>query len=157
MGKLDNLIDFTENHIKDRYLIISMLKYEDSLMLGDTARHIYNSGTFELFNNLETMYVLHRLTLNHFNFSSDDKSVDNYRKIFSYYFRSPDDYDFGVINSVAYMRENRCIFYKEEKLNRGDVIPNVDLFQLDGKTQVKLYDMINKEDNLTFIGAFSNS
>lgn len=157
MGKLDNLIDFTENHIKDRYLIISMLQYEDSLLLGETAQNIYNSGAFELFNNLETMYVLHRLTLNHFKFNSDDKSLDNYRKIFKYYFKSPDDYDFGVINSVAYMRENRCVFYKEPQLNKGDMIPNIDLFQLDGKSKVKLHEIINKEDYLTFIGAFSNS
>lgn len=157
MGKTDNLIDFTEDHIKDRNLIISMLKYEDSLILGEVADYVFKSGVFELFNNLETTFIFHRMTLNKFNFNSDDESVKNYRKIFKYYYNGPTDYDVEVINSVAYMRENRCVFYTEEKLNKGDNLPNIELFKLDGKTKVKLYDEINKDDNLTFIGAFSNS
>jgi hypothetical protein len=157
MGKIDNLVDFTKEHIKNRDLIISMLKYEDSIILGKVADKIFKSGVFELFNNLETTFIFHRLTLNKFNFNSDDNSISNYRQIFKYYFKSPTDYDKEVINSVSYMRENRCIFFTEDKLNKDDIIPDVELFHLNGHTKVKLHEMINKEDNLTFIGAFSNS
>lgn len=156
MGKINDLISFTEKHIKNKELIINMLKYEDSLILGDTGKKIFDSNVFEKYN-LETVYIFHRLTLNYFNFESDDDSVENYRKIFSYYYKNPKEYDKDVINSVAYMRENRCVFFTSEKLNVGDTYPDCQLFEIDGKTKVSIYDKINKDDEFTIIGAFSNS
>ena len=156
MGKLTNLISFTDKHIENKELVINMLKYEDSLILGDTGKKIFKSNVFEKYN-LETVYIFHRLTLNNFNFESTDDSVENYRKIFSHYYKSPSDYDKDVINSVAYMRENRCVFFTSVKLNIGDIYPDCKLFELDGKTKVSIYDKINKDDEFTIIGAFSNS
>ncbi len=157
MGKVSNLVNFTQKDIENRKLIIQILKYEDSLILGSVGDNIFKSNAFELFTDLETTYIFHRLTLNYFNFESDDESVENYRKIFSHYYKSPTDYDKEVIESVAYMRENRCVFYTSEKLNIGDTFPDSELYELDGKTKVSIYNKINKEDNYTIIGAFSNS
>ena len=68
MGKIDNLVDFTKEHIKNRDLIISMLKYEDSIILGKVADKIFKSGVFELFNNLETTFIWTGSLLAYINF-----------------------------------------------------------------------------------------
>ncbi len=157
MGKISNLNPFLEEYIQNKELILKMLKYEDSLILGDIGKQIFENDTYELFSNLETTYIFHRLTLNEFQFSSDDIDVINYRKIFSYYYKSPTEYDNDIINSVAYMRENKCIYYKEPELEKNNSIPDIELYKLDGITKTTLYKEINKDDKYTIIGAFSNS
>lgn len=157
MGKINKLKPFLQEHIQDKSLILEMLKYENSLILGETGKEIFNNESYILFSDLETTYIFHRLTLNHFMFNSNDSDVENYRKIFGYYYKSPTDYDGDIMSSVVYMRENRCIYYKEPRLEKEDYIPNIELYKLDGETKTNLYDQINKNNNYTIIGAFSNS
>jgi hypothetical protein len=80
----------------------------------------------------------------------------NYRKIFSRYYKSPFDYDEDVINCVSYMRENKCVFYKGKDFNIGDIFDNVSVLTIN-KEKINILDKINKEDNYTLIGGFSNS
>ncbi len=157
MGLLSNLKPFSEENIQNKDLILNMLKYEDSIILGNVSKEIFNNDSYELFSSLETTYIFHRLALNKFGFSSNDSDVANYRKIFGYYYKSPDEYDHDIMNSVAYMRENRCVYYTEPKLEKGDYLPDIELYELDGKTKINLHDKINRNNNYTIIGAFSNS
>jgi hypothetical protein len=54
------------------------------------------------------------------------------------------------------MRENKCVFYKGKDYNIGDNFDNVSVLSTN-KDKVNILDKINKEDNYTLIGAFSNS
>jgi hypothetical protein len=152
-----NVFSFTEEHCMDRNLIIKMLKHEDEIIHGDVGKSIYANESYEHFSTLESMYVIHRIVLNTFGFKTTDTDVQNYRKIFSKYYKSPTDYDEEVLSSVTYMRENKCVYYKGKDYNIGDTFENVELYDTNGTTKVNITDMINKEDNYTFIGAFSNS
>jgi oligoribonuclease NrnB/cAMP/cGMP phosphodiesterase (DHH superfamily) len=153
----DNILKkFTTDNIKNKELVIQMLEYEDSIIKGDIGKSIYEDSSFEHFSSLEPMYVIHRIVLNNFNFQTDDDDIDNYRKIFAYYYKSPVDYDKDVINSVAYMRENKCVFYTNKDFNIHDTFENIEMYNLN-KNKINLFDKINKEDNYTLIGAFSNS
>jgi len=152
----DTNIHFTEEHINNKKLVVQMLKYEDSIILGDEGKSIYQDETYDHFTTLEAKDTFNRIALNHFNFKTTDDDVINYRKIFLNYYRSPFDYDADVINSVAYMRENRCVFYKGRDYNINDTFEDVSILTT-SKTSVNLLDKINKEDNFTFIGSFSTS
>ena len=152
-----NLIHFTESHIKNRDLIIKMLKYEDTIIHSDFGKNIYEDSTHELFSSLETMYVMHRITLNAFSFKTTDNDIINYRKIFSYYYKSPYEYDKEVLDCVTYMRENKCVYYTNKDFKINDKFEDVNVYDIDGKTKISLFDKINKNDNYTIVGAFSNS
>lgn len=152
-----NVNSFTEDHCMNRNLIIHMLKYEDEIIHGNVGKSIYANESYEHFTTLESMYVIHRIVLNAFGFKTTDADVQNYRKIFSKYYKSPTDYDEEVLSSVTYMRENKCVYYKGKDYNIGDTFENVQLYNTNGTIKVNIVDMINKEDNYTFIGAFSNS
>ena len=154
--KCHSLNKFTKEHVANKILVITMLQYEDSIIKGDIGKSIYEDTSFEHFSSLEPMYVIHRIVLNNFNFETDEDDVNNYRKIFAHYYKSPTDYDEEVINSVAYMRENKCVFYTNKDFNIQDTFENIYLHDLN-KNKVSLFDKINKEDNYTLIGAFSNS
>jgi hypothetical protein len=148
---------FTEENIRNRKLILEMLKYEDSIILGEVGRSLYDDDSYEHFSSLDTMYAIHRMTLNTFGFKTTEEDVNNYRKIFSYYYKSPTEYDKEVLDSVAYMRENKCVYYKEKNFKVGDVYEDVSVYDLTGKNKVSIFDKINPEDKYTFIGAYSNS
>ncbi len=148
---------FTLDDIKNRKLILSMLKYEDSIIHGDLGKQIYNNDSYEHFTSLEAMLSIHRIVLNHYNFSTTDSDIANYRKIFSYYYNSPESYDKEIINAVTYMRENKCVFYKGPDFNVGSKFENVEVSDLSGNP-VQLIDKLkNSKDDYTFIGGFSNS
>jgi hypothetical protein len=100
---------------------------------------------------------MHRITLNAFGFKTNDEDIQNYRKIFKNYYNSPTDYDKEVIESVTYMRENKCIYYTGKNYDVGESYENVELYELNGKHKVNLFDKINPKDNYTIVGAFSNS
>jgi len=152
-----NIRPFTESDIKNRELVLKMLKYEDEIIHGDIGKSIYENESYEHFSSLETMYIMHRITLNAFGFKTNDDDIQNYRKIFKNYYNSPTDYDKEVIESVTYMRENKCIYYTGKNYEVGDVFENVELYDLTGKNKVNLFDKINPKDNYTIVGAFSNS
>ena len=159
MGKLDvkELKPFTQKEVADKSLVISMLKYEDSLIHGDEGKKIYSDMYYKPRISLDPEYALNRLTLGHFGFDTDDTSVANYRSIFKHYYHSPTKYDKDVLGSVTYMRENKCVYYDTPVLNVGDQLPDCKIFTLDGKTETSLSDIIGKDFNYAFVGAFSGS
>jgi hypothetical protein len=150
------MFNFTEEHIKDKELVMKMLKYEDSIILGEKGKEIYSDDSYNHFTSLLAVYTIHRIVLNHFNFINNDEDVLNYRKIFLNYYKSPIDYDADVINCVAYMRENKCVFYTGKDYNIGDTFDDVSILTTE-KNKVNILNKINKEDNYTFIGSFSKS
>ena len=160
MGKLEDDTEFkpfTKTDILNKELIIKMLKYEDSIIHGSKGNEIYTNPLYKPTRSLNPEYAIHRLVLQNFGFSTNDTDVANYRSIFSYYYTSPTEYDNDVLSSVTYMRENKCIYYNRPILNIGDKIPDCKLFDLDGKTEKNLFDIIDNDSKYVFIGAFSNS
>ena len=101
--------------------------------------------------------MINRITLEEFSFNTDDESVENYRTIFKNYYKSPKFYDKDVLNSVHYMRENKCVYYICKPLELGDKIPDCKLLKINGKDITYLHNEIDKNSNYTLICAFSLS
>ena len=152
-----NIRPFIDDDIKNRDLILKMLKYEDEIIHGDIGKSLYDNESYEHYSSLETTYVIHIMTLNAFGFKTNDDDIQNYRKIFKFYYNSPTDYDKEVIESVTYMRENKCIYYTAKNYDIDDTFENIELYDLTGKNKVNLFDKIDLKDNYTIVGAFSNS
>lgn len=157
MGIQNNLVSFEKSHIANKDLILSMLKFEDQLFLSKEGQNFLNEYGRNI-TSLEGSKSIQRMTLNHFGFESKDTDLAIYRTIFQHYYRNSMDYDPDVLNSVYYMRENRCLYYKTEPLKLNTTIPNVDIYGLDGTTQYNLHQVI-KEKNYTktILAAFSLS
>lgn len=149
---------FTLSDIMNRDLVIKMLKFEEEITKSEYGQSLYKNILNKPLISLNVEKTLNRLTLDHFNFTTDDTSVENYRTIFKTYYRSPHDYDKEVLDSVHYMRENKCVYYKNQPLKIGENIPNCSLYNLDGHTQTNLYDVIQKANSdYTVVAAFSLS
>ena len=167
MGKKEftTKVPFSQDHVKDKKLVISMLKFEDALGKSDEAKIMYRTKLNLSTQSLTVVYAMHRQTLDHFGFDTSDESVQNYRTIFKTYYNTPTDYDDEVLSSVYYMKNNKCVYYAKPQINIGNKLTNCDLFTLND-TPVKLFDVIEKEKIIQlnnnkmrygFIGAFSNS
>ena len=148
---------FTHSDVKNKELVIKMLNYEEQLTKSDYGQSLYRNTLNKPLISLNIEKAINRLVLAHFNFDTDDQSVAAYRTIFKNYYQGPTDYDPDVLNAVHYMRENKCVYYKERVLQVGDKLPNCGLYNLDGKIQVELHDLIDKNSKYTMIGAFSLS
>ena len=148
-------IPFTTNTLDDRNLIIRMLKHEDTIIFGDTGQSIYSDPLYRPRESLTPEYAIHRKVLSDFGFDTSDQSVDVYRKIFGHYYHSPTDYDPEVLSSVAYMRENRCVYYTEPLINVGDTIQDCLLYNLDG-TMTSVKESLNDFTH-AMIAGFSSS
>jgi hypothetical protein len=157
INRMSHLNDFTNEVILNRNLIIEMLKYEDKIIHGDLGQKIYNDNSYEHYTSHEAMYAIHRIVLSEFGFKTNDSDVSNYRKIFIKYYKSPSDYDKEVMDSVSYMRENKCLYYVGKDFKIGDFFEDVKVFNLDGVTKVSLFDKIKADDKYTLVGAFSTS
>jgi hypothetical protein len=109
--------------------------------------------------DLETYYTLHRQTLNAFGFTTTDTDVVKYREIFRNYYNGPHDYDDEVLNSVCYMRENKCVYYDAPHINVGDVLPDSELLTLSGESTTLHAQIAALPPTVkhVFVGAFSNS
>ncbi len=157
MGLEKNLISFDESHIKNKELILKMLKFEDELFLSEQGQQFLNDYGNNILS-LEGSKSIQRKTLNYFGFESKNSDLKNYRRIFHNYFKSSTNFDSDVMNSVFYMRENRCLYYKSPQLEINEIIPNIGIYDLDGKTQYELHELIrSKKFNKTFLAAFSLS
>ena len=157
MGKISiQLKLFTINDVKNKELVIKMLNYEEQISKGDTGQSLYKNTLNLPLVSLNVEKTLNRLTLMHFGFDTTDESVEMYRSIFKNYYNSANDYDKDVLSAVHYMRENKCVYYTKPIINVGDVIPNTELYELNGMTKTSLYDVINKS-NYTLIQSFSLS
>lgn len=157
MGIKDNLIEFTQEDIDNKELIIKMLTYEDKLFLSDNGQNFlkdYGSKT----NSLGGSKSIQRYVLNSFGFSSTNEDLKIYRTIFHNYYNSPTDYDKDILKSVYYMRENRCLYYTTKPLEQGQIIPNTNIYDLNGKDIFNLHELIkSKNYEKTFVAVFSLS
>jgi hypothetical protein len=147
MGKKDPIdeIPFTEETIKDRDLILKLLRYENEIILGEDGKKIYTDLTYKPRTSLFPEYTIHRKVLSNFGFDTSDESVENYRKIFSFYYQSPTEFDKEVLDSVVYMRENKCVYYTSPIINVGDVIPDTSIYQLDGTTKTTIKEELGTD------------
>lgn len=152
-------IDFTMEHVHDRDLVIKMLRHEEKIATGEWGQGRYRDPASRVSISLDNEYAFNRQTLHDFGFNTNDTCVDIYRSIFRTYFHGPDNYDMEVIGASYYMRNNRCVFYKAKPLSKGDLLPNCQLYQLDGKTQTDLHSAIKSSQTWSkgLICAFSNS
>lgn len=159
MGKSDviNLIPFTKNHVKDRPLILKMLQFEDEYGKSKDGQKLYKTKLL-LPHTLKPIYTIHKHVLNNFGFDTSDTSVKNYRTIFSYYYKSPTEYDKEVLDSVYYMKNNKCVYYKKQVPKIGEKLIDCNLLCIDGTTKITLFDVLkDKKFKYAFIGAFSAS
>lgn len=156
-SKIQTTKPFRPIDLADRNLIIQMLKFEDYFGKSDDGQIFYQTDTLNPRTSLEPMYAIHRYVLSHFGFDTTDQSVDNYRKIFQTYYKSPTDYDEEVINSVYYMRANKCVFYNLPKPQIGDNLIDCNLLTLDGKPTTLITEISKLNFNKCLVGAFSNS
>ena len=154
---MSHLKNFTNEVILNRNLIIEMLKYEDKVIHSDLGKNIYNDNSYEHYTTHEAMFAIHRIVLSEFGFNTNENDVNTYRKIFQSYYSSPDVYDKEVMDSVSYMRENKCLYYVGKDYKIGDFFEDVKIYTIDGKENVSLFNIIKKEDKYTFVGAFSTS
>jgi len=148
--------NFTFDDIKNKELILQMLKFEDKLYLSDKGQEIMIDHGNNITNNLGSK-AIQRLTLNNFRYLSDDENLSIYRKIFSYYYNSSNEYDEDILKSVYYMRENRILYYKEKSITIKSKIPNISIYKSDGKTLTDIYTNLNLNSKFSLIAAFSMS
>ncbi len=150
---------FTEEDLLNRELVIKMLKYEDTLINDENfGQKIYKSEFNGKGTSLDPQFIIQRAVLSEFDFDTSDKSLLTYREIFRTYYKSPSDYDKEVLDSVTYMRENKCVYYTSPVIKIGDKIPDVNLYQIDGKTTVSLCkDILKTPFEKTLIMSFSQS
>lgn len=159
MGKTEIIktIPFTKNDIMNKDLIIQMLKFEDIYGKSDEGQKLYSINVLNPRTSLEPIYFVHRHVLSHFGFDTSDSSVENYRNIFRTYYKSPTDYDKDVIESVYYMKNNKCVFYTLPKPQTGQQVIDCNILKLDGTQTTLLNELSKLEFNKCFVGAFSNS
>jgi hypothetical protein len=131
-------IDFAEQQLRNRELVIRMLKWESEFMCSPEGQARYKTQGSGQFTSLDNEYAFNRRVLREFGFMTNDISVANYRRIFRTYFRTPADYDHDVINSSHYMRNNRCVFYTTPEIQVGDTIPNVPLLTTNNITSTNI-------------------
>jgi len=157
MGLGKTLKPFTQETIKNKELILQLLKYEDDYYLSNEGQKLL----IDRGNNITSLAgskTIQMMTLNHFGFESDESSLANYRTIFHNYYKSSTDYDKDVLQSVFYMRENRCLYYTTKEIPVGDPIPDVELFKLDGSTKCNLHQIIKESDfDKVIVAGFSMS
>jgi len=158
LGELIDTKPFTNDDVQNKELVIKMLNYEEAITRGDIGKSLYSNTSNLPLVSLNVEHTLNRLTLTHFGFDTSDVSVATYRTIFKTYYQSPSEYDKDVLNAVHYMRENKCVYYTAPILEIGEMIPNCDLYHVDGITKTTLYDAVKKSDtDYTVIAAFSLS
>ncbi len=160
MGKTTDkfLNKFESKDVENKQLVIEMLKYEEMITFSDMGQSLYKN-TFNMpLTSLCVEKSLNRLTLKHFGYDTSDDNVEMYRKIFSHYFNSPLDYDKDVINSIHYMRENKCVFYKLPRIEIGSVIPLCDLYDHKTESKYELHNILkDNKPSCSIIAAYSLS
>uniref|UniRef100_A0A6C0CLQ0 Uncharacterized protein n=1 Tax=viral metagenome TaxID=1070528 RepID=A0A6C0CLQ0_9ZZZZ len=164
MGRITTgtLKPFTAECVDDKQLVIKMLNAEEKLWFSEYGQDIHKNEFNYRGTSLMPQLNIQRKNLINFGFENDDESLDHYRSIFKHYYKSATDYDHDVINAVHYMRNNRCIFYKQRPLEIGenikDVCDNTSLYTIDGVKQT-LTQAIGKikEGGHAIFAAFSMS
>jgi hypothetical protein len=151
-------IPFTMDHVKNKELVIKMLNYEEEFTKSDEGQIMYHNPLNRPLVSLTIEKAIQRIVLTKFGFDTSDESLANYRKIFKNYYESSDNYDKDVLNATHYMRENKCVYYKQPLIKISQTIPDCRLYKLDGITETTLYNEINKKKyDYTLIAGFSLS
>jgi hypothetical protein len=148
---------FTPADVANRSLVITMLRYEDSVMLGPQGAAIFADETLPHLTDLDTYHIFHRMTLAVHGFTTTDMDVKNYRAIFSHYYAGPSHYDAEVLNSVCYMRENKCVYYTAPSIHLGDGATDVELLTITGESSSLVKELEALPHKYVFVGAFSHS
>lgn len=148
-------MEFTEENIFDRDLILQMLKYENTLYFSKEGQNILSNVGMKNMIKFDGVRTIQRLTLKHFNFSATDESLNTYRKIFFHYYKNSIFYDFEIMESIVYFRENRCLYYNSPILNIGDIIPDCNVLSLN-KEKINIKSLLQENKN-TLLCAFSSS
>lgn len=156
MGKCkpNDIRDFTQDDVKNRSLIIEMLKMEDQLYFT-TGQEMMKNKYYNPLLTLEPQLALQRQVLTNFGFSTDDVSLGNYRQIVKHYWKGPFNYDQEVLNSVVYLRCNKLLYYQQPEIKVGQTAQDVSLLKLNG-THCHLSDYWNR-NKLVLVAAFSGS
>lgn len=158
MGNTNSSKKFCTKDVKNKQLVIKMLKYEEQLTKSQFGQSLYANPLNTSLTSLHVEETLNRLTLTHFGFNTSDESVEMYRTIFKTYYRSPNDYDKDVIDSVHYMRENKCVFYTSKVINIGDVAPDCELYDYKTLSKLSLYNILSQGTTIySIVAAFSLS
>lgn len=124
---------FLKEHVLNRDLVLKMLQHEERLVFSPEGQDRFRNPLNHPDTTLNVDKGFQRNTLSHFGFDASDASLEMYRTIFRTYFRNPDDYDKEVIAASFYMRNNRCVFYKEPKLQVGEAVPDAPLVTPSGE------------------------
>lgn len=151
----------TVSDINNRQLVLDMLQAEDSMIHGE-AQDMYKTAHYFGGHSLTVEYAVQRMILDKFGFETSDSDIENYRSIFRTYYNDPSDYDEDVLNSVTYMRENRCLYYQNPVLRVGQNVSKqlslCHVHTIFGSSAGTLSDIINDIDfEHVLVGAFSRS
>ena len=161
MGKVDNHIvlkQFTDVDIKNKELVLKMLKYEDDYYKSTEGQNIIKRKGMHNITSLEGGKTIQRLTLKEFGYNSNTDSLAKYRRIFHNYYNNSKDYDKDILSSVYYMRENRLLYYTTPKINIGDSIPDCNLYDIGTGNNRNLYDILNEtNDKQVILASYSMS
>lgn len=148
---------FTSIQVTDRDLILRMLRHEDEIIHGEQGKMIYQRHENSL-TSLAPEKTIHRVVLKEFGFDTSAESVEMYRTIFAYYYRSPADFDKEVMQAVTYMRENRTVFYTSPVIEVGSILPDAPILTLsDGKPTSIKQELAKHKFKFAFVGGFSTS
>ena len=154
MGVQKNNKPFTHDDVANKPLVISMLRYEETLAKSETGQALYADASLNPLVTITVEKIINRLTLKHFGYTTTDADVEHYRSIFLTYYTSPTDYDPDVINSVHYMRENMVVKYTEPKPKVNDIATDCPLYNPDG-TPTTLHTAIGPIKSHAIFAAFS--
>ena len=151
----------TINDINNRKLVLNMLQAEDSLIHGE-AQDMYKRAHYLGGHSLTVEHAVQRMILDKFGFETNHSDLENYRSIFKTYYHDSTDYDRDVLNSVTYMRENRCLYYQNPVLHIGqnvsDQLSRCHVHSIVGDSAGTLLGIIDDIDfEHILIGAFSKS
>lgn len=148
---------FTAANMLDRELVLRMLAYEDTLIHGDDGQYMYKLPSYKPRSTLTVEYAIQRLVLHYFGFTTKLSDVEMYRSIYRNY-----SSDATVLQSVTYLRENKCLYYSSPLISVGDrvhkVLENCNVLSIDGTDVHNLFDMTRASPfEHVLIGAFSSS
>lgn len=142
MGVSTGGIEFSQDHVRNRDLILKMLKAEEQLYMSKLGQeHILNHGGLSSLDNVKT---LQRQILKEFKFNPSNTSLDNYRTIIQTYYRSPDDYDQEIMSSVVYLRENRLLYYKTSKPEIRQTYIDLPVYDRGSERKLYISDLIKQ-------------
>ena len=133
-----NLKKIIDSDLENVDLIVEMLKYEEALTRSDIGQTMYKNKFNKSITSLFVEKALNRMTLFNFGFNTSDENVEMYRTIYK---KHKDNK--LVTDSVYYMRNNKCLWYKMPLLTLGYTILNCNLFDKSQKL-TSLFDIYSE-------------